>query len=256
MDEVTEEPVGQVAESPLDVLLRVQDLDTAIAQLEHRKATLPERAQLDGLDEQIEQLDRQMAVLGRERQELLDRQEALDEQVSALTARRRTLEDQLYSARGSAARDLQAMEGEVQHLTRRRAELESVELELLEQQEGLEAQLASMAGERAELDQAAQTVRGALDAAQGEVDGEIASVAASRGSEVRRLPVDLADRYETIRARLGGIGAARLAGSRCSGCHLELPAMEVDRIRHLPAETVVTCDQCGRILVRPSGATG
>jgi predicted nucleic acid-binding Zn-ribbon protein len=26
--------------------------------------------------------------------------------------------------------------------------------------------------------------------------------------------------------------------------------MELDRIRHLPPEEVVTCEQCGRILVR------
>jgi hypothetical protein len=40
-----------------------------------------------------------------------------------------------------------------------------------------------------------------------------------------------------------------VAGS-CSGCHLTLPAMEVDRIRKAPADEVITCDQCGRILVR------
>jgi hypothetical protein len=43
---------------------------------------------------------------------------------------------------------------------------------------------------------------------------------------------------------------ARLVGNHCDGCHLTLPSMELDRIRHLAEREVVTCDQCGRILVR------
>ena len=35
---------------PLDTLLRVQDLDTRITQLQHRKAMLPERMELNELE--------------------------------------------------------------------------------------------------------------------------------------------------------------------------------------------------------------
>jgi hypothetical protein len=42
---------------------------------------------------------------------------------------------------------------------------------------------------------------------------------------------------------------ARLIGHHCDGCHLELSSAEVERIRHQGPDTIVTCDQCGRILV-------
>ena len=42
---------------------------------------------------------------------------------------------------------------------------------------------------------------------------------------------------------------ARLTGGRCDGCHLSLPAVELDRIRHEAAGTLEYCEQCGRILV-------
>jgi predicted nucleic acid-binding Zn-ribbon protein len=45
------------------------------------------------------------------------------------------------------------------------------------------------------------------------------------------------------------VAVARLVGNHCDGCHLTLPAMELDRIRHLPEDELVTCEQCGRILV-------
>ena len=65
----------------------------------------------------------------------------------------------------------------------------------------------------------------------------------------RSCPTALADRYETLRARLKGTGAARLVGSHCDGCHLELSSVEVEKIRALPPGEVATCEQCGRILV-------
>ena len=63
------------------------------------------------------------------------------------------------------------------------------------------------------------------------------------------LPADLAERYERLRSHLGGVGAARLVGDRCDGCHLTLPSVEVERIHHLSADTFATCPQCDRILV-------
>ena len=56
--------------------------------------------------------------------------------------------------------------------------------------------------------------------------------------------------YERLRAKLGGVGAARLVGPRCSGCHLTLPATELDRLRKGSPDALVFCDQCGRILIR------
>ena len=39
------------------------------------------------------------------------------------------------------------------------------------------------------------------------------------------------------------------SGSHCDGCHLELSSVEVEQIRALPPGEVATCEQCGRILV-------
>jgi predicted nucleic acid-binding Zn-ribbon protein len=102
-----------------------------------------------------------------------------------------------------------------------------------------------MADRSAELSAAVQKI-------DAEIDRELVELAERRRSEAHRLPEALARRYEDLRSRLGGTGAARLVGDRCDGCHLTLPAMEVDRIRHLPPDAVVTCDQCGRILIRAS----
>src|SRR5947209_3691288 len=81
-------------------------------------------------------------------------------------------------------------------------------------------------------------------------EAELATELDARGAAAAGIPEDLLSQYERLRAKQGGIGAARLVGNRCSGCHLTLPATELDRLRHQTPDVVVLCDQCGRILVR------
>jgi predicted nucleic acid-binding Zn-ribbon protein len=145
------------------------------------------------------------------------------------------------------------MDDEVHHLRRRRDELEDEELEAMEEQEPLDTQLEAFDGEAERLRSEADRLRRLLAEAESVLNDELASVQSQRSVAAQRLPSDLAQRYESLRTRLGGTGAARLVGNRCEGCHLELPAVEIDRIRHLPDDVLVTCDQCGRILIRTSG---
>jgi hypothetical protein len=82
------------------------------------------------------------------------------------------------------------------------------------------------------------------------IDAELAAEVAGRQGLLPRLPEDLVKLYEQVRAINRGTGAARLVGNTCQGCHLSIPATEVDRIRHLPPDAVARCDNCGCILVR------
>ncbi len=243
---------GTGVQDPLDLLIQVQDLDLELARLEHRRAALPERRELVAAEAGLRQVDAQVADVEDRRRVLLDRQGEMEAQVAALSARHRQLEDRLYGSRGSAARDLQALDAEIHQLARHRAEIEEAELAVMEEQEPLDAELARLADERAQLETVAGSLRAALAASDAVAQAEITNVEHARGVAAARLPTALLDHYEVLRARLGGVGAARLVGNRCDGCHLELPSAEVDRLRHQPPGTVVTCDQCGRILVRTS----
>jgi uncharacterized protein len=234
---------------PFDTLLSVQEHDTILDQLRHRIEVLPERTALDEMRRRRAELDRSAGEVQNQVDELAGRQRTLEEQIAAAARRRHEIEVRMQSGEISASRDLQAMDHEVHQLAQRQSQLEEEELALLEEEDPLDSRLdedrTSLAGLAAEI------VR--LEAAIAEVEAEI-SVSITAEEEIRTslasgLPEELAQRYEKLRARLGGVGAARLAGDRCDGCHLTLPAVEVERIRHLPPDEFATCSQCDRILV-------
>jgi hypothetical protein len=230
-------------------LLAVQDLDTSITQLEHRRQVLAETLGLVAVEAQLAALEAQRADAAARRAVLAATQKELEEQIAAISDRRSVIEKRMYAATSSSGRDLQAMNDEVRHLTDRRAELEELELVAMLDQDPIDAELAALRTQAAPLEARAEELRRQVAQEQLEIDAALAEAVGTRNSEAALLPTALSDRYETLRARLKGTGAARLVGSHCDGCHLELSSVEVEKIRALPPGEVATCEQCGRILV-------
>lgn len=231
-------------------LLEVQDHDTTIDQLRHRRSTLPELSELAAAEERLATLDRRVAEVRAERDVLGTSQAGLEEQIEAARARRSDLERRMYGGQVSAARDLQAMDDEVKHLVSRISELEDREIEIMEALEPIDGELQAAGAERASLVSESDRLHAAIATAVSAIDADVVAQSAARQEAAAVVSTDLLARYERLRAKLAGTGAARLVGGSCTGCHLTLPAMEVDRIRKAPPDEVITCDQCGRILVR------
>jgi uncharacterized protein len=230
-------------------LLTVQDLDTTITQLQHRRAALVESSGLAAAEAQLASLEAERADAAARRGELSATQKELEEQIRVINERRDAIEKRMYAATSSSGRDLQAMNEEVRHLTERRAELEEVELVAMLDQDPIDAALVSLRARMAPLEEQAEELRARVARDLIEIDTALGEAVGSRAAEAALLPTALADRYEKLRARLKGTGAARLVGSHCDGCHLELSSVEVEKIRALPPGEVATCEQCGRILV-------
>lgn len=236
--------------SDLNDLLAVQELDTRIDQLRHQHATLPERERQATAQQQLAALEGELAQVQTERAAVAAAQEKLEKEVAALEAKKEHASGQLYGGTVVAHKALEALQHEIQTLDRLTSEIEDRILEQMELAEPLDARIAELTpaveAARAELAAAKE----ALAAAAGVLDGEIASVEAARGEAAGKVPERLLGTYDALRGRLGGVGAARLDGARCTGCHLEIPAGELTEVKRAPADEMVLCPECGRILVR------
>lgn len=234
----------------LEALLAVQELDTAIDRVRHRRATLPARAEVNALEVARRDLSSRRAQAAAARDAVASKQAALEADLTATEARREAVSKRLYGGEVSASRELQAMAADIDALTARASALEDGVLAALEEREPLDAALDGLDADDADLAGRLAAAQRAVADADAELAGEEEGLVASRAEAAAVVPADLLATYSRIRDRLGGVGAARLVGNRCGGCHLELPATELDRLRHQPEDAVVTCEQCGRILVR------
>lgn len=235
--------------SALDRLLDLQEHDTAADQLRHRREHLAPRQELAGLDDTARSVAERRATVEAERHDLVREQTRLEDEVSLVEEKRTQTDRQLYSGSVTAPRELQALQDEVAALDRRRRTLEDELLEIMTAVEPLDAALADLASEAERLDADRDRVSGELAAAEAEIDAEIATLEAERSELAGGLPPEQLTAYDDARRRLGGVAVARLVGTSCGGCHLMLSAVEIDRIRKLPADQPAVCEECGRLLV-------
>ncbi|MFR9774902.1 zinc ribbon domain-containing protein [Micromonospora sp. MS34] len=231
-------------------LLDLQAIDTALAQLAHRRRTLPELAELEALARELSALEDER-VRAQVAVDDLDRDIArLEKDIDQVRARKSKDEARLAAGSGPA-RELEAIQHELVSLNRRQGDLEDAELELMEQRETAQGVLDGV--ERRIAD--ARDRRAAAEQRREESLAEIA-----KDEEFKRgarqplagdLPSDLVALYDRIREDTG-LGAALLTGARCGGCRLELSGADLARIRKAAPDDVVRCEECRRIMVRTS----
>jgi len=233
-----------------DDLLTLQTHDSAADRLRHRRATLPERTELETHRAAHAELEaRRVEVTGQRDAELRE-EKRLDDEVRGLEAKAKAEDTRMYSGTVSSPRELQAMQADIDQLRRQAAEREDEELEVMVRREALDAEVAEVEAAQAALLAEMATLQAAIETQEREIDAELAVEEAARAALVPNIPDGTLRLYEQIRANNRGVGAARLVGMNCQACHLALPATEVDRIRHLPADELARCEHCGAILVR------
>ena len=240
--------MGSDLDPSLAGLLDVQAEDNRIEVLRHRLASLPERAEMAARQAAVADLDARAAQLAVPRHELERDQKRLEDEVALVRAKADEEEASLYGGRVSAVRELQALLDEVTGLRRRASELEDRILELMVELEPLAEEAAALERGRGELEAAARAATVALAEAEGVVDRELAEVRARRDAAVAATAAEALARYRQLRPAFGGSAVVRLVGSRCEGCPLAMPAVEVDRIRRATAG-LATCEECGRIVL-------
>lgn len=240
---------GTGGDLPLEHLLVLQELDTTLEQLRYRRAHLEERSELAGLDASLADLADQRRAVEAALEDVVSRQVGVEADLAAAEERSAGLTRRMYAGEVSAARDLQAMSEEVEHLKVRISSFEDSVLELMEEREPLDARSADLGASAERITGQREGTAARLGRSEADLDAEIAVAAERRSQAAEAVPPALLSEYDRLRSRLGGVGVARLVSGRCDGCHLTLPAAELDKVRHLAEGELYHCEQCSRILV-------
>ena len=229
-------------------ILDIQRMDFAVATLRNKLAALPEIAELLGTTQRMAVV-RDLAIAAETqisdiKRELL-RSEADVEQVTT-----RLEKDEKRLADGStSAKELEKLQHEVQTLSARRSELEEVELEIMLRIDSIRERLQELRAEETALTSASEKIQGRKVQASQAIELEIASLTEERKAIAASVDGALLELYEKIRSN-SGTGAAAMREGRCDGCHLAINSVEISRMKTLPSDEVVRCEECRCILVR------
>ncbi len=166
--------------------------------------------------------------------------------ISTVNAKLKQNQDRLYSGRVKSPKELSNLHEEAAALRRRIAELEDGQLELMIEIEEAEAELAERQARSHQIEANWHKDQANLLAEKEEMEFDLAELEEKRGIIRPRIRgMELAE-YDSLRARLGGIGVALLKRGNCQICGVNVPtgmALSVER-----GEGMHYCPVCNRLL--------
>lgn len=231
-------------------LLALQEVDSAIAQLSHRRRTLPVHAELERLRVDAARLSAAQVAAETAVSDLEADQARAEADLEPV--RERLARNQRRIADGTVPdpKALNSMVEEIEHLKKRIGALEDAELEVMEQLESAMTDRDALRTQAGTLQDTIDEVTARRDSEVSLLDARVADARHERAGLAPNIPANLMALYDKLAASHGGVGAAELRHGRCTGCQLMVNAADLRVIAAAPPDEVMRCEECGRILIR------
>ncbi len=230
-------------EEQLRTLAKMQLLDDKIGQYKALQEELPK--QLSSILEQVEQATANLLATETKRAELGKRQRAVEMDIKGHQEQVRKYSTQLSEIKTN--KEYKALNSEIAFLHGKISDLESVELELMDEDNAIKAQIEA---DKKELDKAEQLKRekeGDLRAQIDEIESLIEKTRNARNDLARTLPISLVKQYGNMIKNKGNRAVAYFIDGSCGGCGFVIRPQV--RIELQLRKKVITCESCGRILL-------
>ncbi|WP_212732712.1 zinc ribbon domain-containing protein [Streptomyces oceani] len=231
-------------------LLDLQDLDTRLSQLAHKRKSLPEHEEVRTLETDLNQLRDLLVAAQTEESDTSREQTKAEADVDQVRQRAARNQQRLDSGAVTSPKDLESLQSEIASLAKRQGDLEEVVLEVMERRESAQERSTELSDRLESVQARAREAEERLARELEAVDHNVLMATKEREVVSGALPAELLKLYEKIREQQGGVGAARLYQRRCEGCRLELNITELNEVREAAADAVLRCENCRRILVR------
>ena len=236
--------------SELTALLDVQRLDNILDQLRYRHEHLSERAELLQLSTEEAGIKAASAGVDAERDNLRKRQRSLEDDAADVEAKAKDLDSRLYGGAITSPKEATVVAEEIANLKARQSELEDQSIELLVELEPLDEQLVSVEAALGEIEGRRTVLEQSLSEHGAEIDSEVEDTKSEREAVAATIDDSRLEQYRKLRITYGPRAVVEFDAGRGGGCPVAMSAVELDRWKHLPAGTLQSCVDCGRLVAK------
>ena len=224
-------------------LYAVQLTDIAISQAQHRLAHLPESASYQFAKSASQKAIADMAAIDKQSTDAGTEIAGLEKQAHEIDATLVRLNKQMKTI--IAPREAEALQHEITTCANNRSALDDRELELLEVVERCDKESVAVGSRVESTREALASAEQLLRVARATVNAEIAHLTEQRSAQSLVVSPSLLSTYDAKRKHRPDGAVSKLNGPTCSGCLLDLPTSEIDRLHKLPADELPECPHCG-----------
>lgn len=228
------------------LLLELASLDGAISAAERARRSPEQAGRVQELLARRQSMSAELTTLLGQRDDITAELARVESDVAVVDARAARDTERLASS--ANAKEAQSLEHELASLAKRKSDLEDAEIELMERLETAQSAVAVQEEAISAVNEEGARLSAAAKEAVAAATARAEAASRDRAVVAARVPADLLAMYDRLAAR--GVGAGLLHRKTCEACRMVLSGTDLQTIRQASDDDVVTCPECGAILVR------
>jgi predicted nucleic acid-binding Zn-ribbon protein len=231
--------------SDAKTLLELTAADYTLLRLKKQLDELPQRAKLIELRTKRAEVEAKAEQIVQMRKECERAIKLLQDEETML--REKTAEAQAQIDRTSNYKEVSALTREIEGFARRAEKIEFDALKQFERSDKISQVEKQVSGALTKLVRQDEELLTSYQAQAGAFKKEALTAQQLREKLAKELSPDLLKRYEKAREAKGGLGAAHIEGTHCSGCRVEFTEGQLAKFKS--GKDINECPYCHRLLV-------
>jgi predicted nucleic acid-binding Zn-ribbon protein len=148
----------------------------------------------------------------------------------------------------AVARDALGIQHELETLAKRAADLEDVEIGLLEQKSESDMRMHELEAQGEKLEQELQLTKARVQLELTDLKTQFQSNQKTSADLRGKISAELLSRFDAKLAR--GLAVGRLQKNTCTACNMSITATALADLHQVPADELASCPECQAILLR------
>ena len=224
-------------------LVKLQELDSQLKQLESLKGDLPN--QVSRLNDELKSAEANMQD-NDEKLKAYQKERGMTEmEIKALEGKQTKYQTQLFNVKNN--REYDAVTQEIENVKMEIGKKEGRLLELMDIEEETKELLKTVQEDIEKLEQRFDEKNKELKKRMANTEKDEAALHDQREKLLRKLEKRIVGTYDRIRKAKNGFAVVPVIRNACGGCFKTLPPQRIFEIRQM--NRIYLCEVCGRILV-------
>ena len=232
----------------LEALLELQRCDARLMDAQRKRDDIPRRREALKAALQAARAVHEQAKKDLDAARLARR--GHEKEIEVIQSEGAKLDRQLLDVKTN--KEYTAMLHEIQLLKTKRGDRETQVLECFEREEALQARAKKSEQEIADEEKRIRAGEADFDKESAVLDQAIHSIRTDRDQIKPRVPATLLSRYDRLASSRNGVAVAEVRKAACGACFTALTPQAMQEVRRNDA--VMTCEQCGRLLIWVEGS--
>lgn len=228
----------------MNITKRLYELQLIDVEINSCQATIAQLNLQIGDDDVVLKAKAELDVLKKHLVEIGQKRHDLDWETEDLQKTISKLSDKLYGGKIGNPKELLSLEQEAGGLKDRLGQKEDELLELMNEEEVTQKNIAMQAGQVVKVEVEWQQQQKALMQKRNEVESRLLEFENKRQAFIATIDAQSLGVYEGVRLKRGP-AVVKVEQGRCQGCHITLPVNEWQKTK---SGVVVQCSSCGKIL--------